>query len=46
MMLMLLLEQEMKKLIILEEEMKKVAKNLYISTDDGSYGFDGRVTDF
>ena len=29
----------------LEEEMKKVAKNLYISTDDGSYGFDGRVTD-
>lgn len=32
-------------LIILEEEMKKVAKNLYISTDDGSYGFDGRVTD-
>ena len=25
--------------------MKKVAKNLYISTDDGSYGFDGRVTD-
>ena len=34
-----------KELIILEEEMKKVAKNLYISTDDGSYGFNGRVTD-
>jgi ferredoxin--NADP+ reductase len=32
-------------LIILEEEMKKVAKNVYISTDDGSYGFNGRVTD-
>jgi ferredoxin--NADP+ reductase len=25
--------------------MRAVAKNLYISTDDGSYGFDGRVTD-
>ena len=25
--------------------MRKVAKNLYISTDDGSYGFNGRVTD-
>lgn len=34
-----------KDIIILEEEMKKVAKNLYISTDDGSYGFNGRVTD-
>ena len=34
-----------KELVILEEEMKKVAKNLYISTDDGSYGFNGRVTD-
>lgn len=34
-----------KELIILEEEMSKVAKNLYISTDDGSYGFNGRVTD-
>ena len=32
-----------KDLIILE--MRKVAKNLYISTDDGSYGFNGRVTD-
>ena len=34
-----------KDLIILEEEMKKVAGNLYVSTDDGSYGFNGRVTD-
>ncbi|MGL5477987.1 MAG: sulfide/dihydroorotate dehydrogenase-like FAD/NAD-binding protein, partial [Clostridium sp.] len=34
-----------KDLIILEEEMRKVAKNLYIATDDGSYGFKGRVTD-
>lgn len=34
-----------KELLILEEEMKKVAGNLYVSTDDGSYGFDGRVTD-
>lgn len=32
-------------LLIMEEEMSKVAKNLYISTDDGSYGFNGRVTD-
>ena len=30
-----------KNLIILEEEMKTVAGNLYISTDDGSYGFHG-----
>lgn len=34
-----------KELVILEEEMRGVAKNLYISTDDGSYGFNGRVTD-
>ena len=34
-----------KDLVILEEDMSKVAKNLYISTDDGSYGFNGRVTD-
>ena len=34
-----------KDLIILEDEMKKVAGNLYVSTDDGSYGFNGRVTD-
>lgn len=34
-----------KDLLILEEQMRAVAKDLYISTDDGSYGFDGRVTD-
>lgn len=34
-----------KDLLILEDEMRAVAKNLYISTDDGSYGYDGRVTD-
>lgn len=34
-----------KELVILEEEMRRVAKNLYISTDDGSYRFNGRVTD-
>lgn len=30
--------------LILEEEMKKVAGELYISTDDGSYGYNGMVT--
>lgn len=34
-----------KDLLILEDEMKDVAKNLYVATDDGSYGFNGRVTD-
>ncbi|MCT4586007.1 MAG: sulfide/dihydroorotate dehydrogenase-like FAD/NAD-binding protein [Peptostreptococcaceae bacterium] len=34
-----------KDLLILEEEMKAVAKNYYPTTDDGSYGFNGRVTD-
>ncbi|MGL5328342.1 MAG: sulfide/dihydroorotate dehydrogenase-like FAD/NAD-binding protein [Peptostreptococcaceae bacterium] len=34
-----------KDLLILEDEMKEVAKNLYIATDDGSYGYNGRVTD-
>ena len=34
-----------KDLLILEDEMRVVAKNLYVSTDDGSYGYDGRVTD-
>lgn len=34
-----------KELIILEEEVKKEAGNLYIATDDGSYGFHGLVTD-
>lgn len=34
-----------KDLIILEEEMKAVAGNVYITTDDGSYGSKGLVTD-
>lgn len=34
-----------KDLIIFEEAMGKVAANLYVGTDDGSYGFNGRVTD-
>lgn len=33
-----------KNLIILEEQMKAVAGNLYITTDDGSYGSKGVVT--
>ena len=34
-----------KDLLILEEEMKAVAGNLYVATDDGSYGFKGMVTE-
>lgn len=34
-----------KELIILEEDMRKVAKNVYITTDDGSYGRKGNVND-
>lgn len=34
-----------KELLIYEEELQKVAGNLYVATDDGSYGFNGRVTD-
>jgi ferredoxin--NADP+ reductase len=34
-----------KDLIILEDEMKKVAKDVYVATDDGSYGFKGNVND-
>ncbi|NBH72902.1 sulfide/dihydroorotate dehydrogenase-like FAD/NAD-binding protein [Clostridiaceae bacterium] len=34
-----------KDLLILEEEMKKVAGQLYITTDDGSYGQKGMVTE-
>ncbi|MCQ2520841.1 MAG: sulfide/dihydroorotate dehydrogenase-like FAD/NAD-binding protein [Lachnospiraceae bacterium] len=33
-----------KDILILEEEMKAVAENLYITTDDGSYGRSGMVT--
>lgn len=32
-------------IVILENEMKAVCKNLYITTDDGSYGEKGFVTD-
>ncbi len=34
-----------KDLLILEDKMSEVAENLYISTDDGTYGYNGRVTD-
>lgn len=34
-----------KDLLILEDEMKSVADNLYVTTDDGSYGFKGLVTE-
>jgi ferredoxin--NADP+ reductase len=34
-----------KEMLILEDEMKSVAGNLYVGTDDGSYGFKGMVTD-
>ena len=34
-----------KDIIILEDEMKAVCDNLYIATDDGSYGAKGFVTD-
>jgi ferredoxin--NADP+ reductase len=33
-----------KELLILEDEMKAAATNLYVATDDGSYGFHGMVT--
>ena len=33
-----------KDLIILEDKIRSVAGNLYIATDDGSYGFGGMVT--
>lgn len=31
--------------VILEDKLGKYAKNLYVCTDDGSYGFHGMVTD-
>ena len=34
-----------KDLIILEDEMRAASEQLYICTDDGSYGFNGFVTD-
>ncbi len=33
-----------KDFVILEDKLKSVSKNLYITTDDGSYGFKGLVT--
>ncbi len=32
-------------LMVLEKEMREVAGNLYLCTDDGTLGFNGRVTD-
>ncbi|RKI40838.1 sulfide/dihydroorotate dehydrogenase-like FAD/NAD-binding protein [bacterium D16-51] len=34
-----------KDILILEEPMKEIAANLYIATDDGSYGFKGNACD-
>jgi len=34
-----------KKLLILEKEMKEISDQLYVTTDDGSYGFHGFVTE-
>ena len=34
-----------KNIVILEDEMRRYAKNVYVCTDDGSYGFKGLVTD-
>ncbi len=34
-----------KNIVILEDEMKRYAKNVYVCTGDGSYGFKGLVTD-
>ena len=34
-----------KDLMIFEDEMKHVAENVFVATDDGSYGFKGLVTD-
>jgi len=34
-----------KNTLIMEEQFRSVAKNLYICTDDGSYGFKGLVTE-
>ncbi len=35
-----------KELVILEDQLKSVAGNLYVATDDGSYGFHGLVTNY
>lgn len=35
-----------KDLVILEDKLASVAENLYVATDDGSYGFKGLVTNY
>lgn len=35
-----------KDLVILEDKLRSVAGNLYVATDDGSYGFHGLVTNY
>lgn len=35
-----------KDLVILEDKLKSVSGNLYVATDDGSYGFKGLVTNY
>jgi NAD(P)H-flavin reductase len=35
-----------KDLVILEDKLRSVADNLYVATDDGSYGFHGLVTNY
>lgn len=35
-----------KELVILEDKLAAAAGNLYVATDDGSYGFKGLVTDY
>lgn len=35
-----------KELVILEDKLASVAENLYVATDDGSYGFKGLVTNY
>lgn len=35
-----------KDLVILEDKLKAVSGNLYVATDDGSYGFKGLVTNY
>ncbi len=34
-----------KEILILEDNLRKYAKNVYVATDDGSYGLHGNVTD-
>ena len=34
-----------KNLVILEEEFNKITKNVFMATDDGSYGFHGKIPD-